>query len=431
MKKIDMLKEKIKFALAKVRFRLKFPQMGAVKEKLKDKKIKRNLIVGALIAVVAVIVFARTVGNIQKALFKKKEAKKAPAVTFEEGLSPVKVLKIKKTDFKDTLPVMGNIKGFREVDIKFQIAGIIESINFEEGEKVQEGDIIASLTQKEALLKLKYANLELEKNQKLFDLGALGQTKLEQSKLEYESAKTELDKTNVYASSNGLLGSRTMDVGSYVTPNDKVGVFIDIDKVYAEFNVIEKDVPKLALRQKVDVSVDAFPAKSFNGQIDRIAPIIEGRSRTQTIKVELANKDGSLKPGMFARALIYTYEKKDALVIPSSSLKKKEADYFVYVVHKEELKQPKEEPKKAEEPKKKGPFPFKGKEKKKEEEAPKEKPMETGAVEVRNIKVGYMTQDLVEVQEGLKEEELVVVEVQEEFKDKAKVEIMEVQESAF
>jgi len=437
MKKIDILKERLKFVLAKIRFRLKLPPIGLIRERLKDRTFKRNLIVGGLIAVVAVVVLARTAENIQKTLFKKKEAKKAPAVTFEEGLSPVKVLKIKKIDFKDTLPVMGNIKGFREVDLKFQVAGIIESINFEEGEKVQEGDIIASLVQKDALLKLKYANLELEKNQKLFDLGALGKTKIEQSKLEYESAKTELDKTNIYASSNGLLGSRIMDVGSYVTPNDKIGIFIDIDKVYAEFNVIEKDVPKMALRQKVDVSVDAFPAKSFSGQIDRIAPVIEGRSRTQTIKVELANKDGSLKPGMFARALIYTYEKKEALVIPSSALKKKEADYFVYVVHKEELKQPKEEPKKAEEQQKRGLFPFlKGTGQKKEAEspkaeAPKEKPMETGTVEIRKIKVGYMTQDLVEVQEGLKEDELVVVEVQEEFKDKAKVEIMEVQESAF
>jgi multidrug efflux pump subunit AcrA (membrane-fusion protein) len=227
------------------------------------------------------------------------------------------------------------------------------------------------------------------------------------------------------------MGVRLVDVGSFVTPNDKIGTFIQVDKVYAEFNVIEKDVPKIALKQKVDIFVDAYPAKSLNGQVDRIAPIIEGRSRTQTVKVELSNKDGALKPGMFIRGLIYTYEKKEALVVPSSSLKKKEADYFVYVVHKEELKQPKEEPKK-EEPKKGGftLFGMKGMGKK-EEPKKEEKPTELGSVEARKIKVGYMTQDLVEVQEGLKEEELVVVEVQEEFKDKAKVEIMETQESIF
>jgi membrane fusion protein (multidrug efflux system) len=401
MKKIAILLEKAKFALAKIRFKLKSLKIPRLKikefkpqnvkdlikkfrEKLKDRRFKKNFFIGLTVAIVLAVIAGRTIGNIQKTVFKKKEAKRPPAITFEEGLTPVKVLKIKKMDFKDTLPIMGNIKGFKEVDLKFQTSGIIESINFEEGEKIQEGDIIASLIQKEALLKLKYSSLEMEKSQKLFDIGGIAQPKLEQSKLEYESAKTELDKTNIYAISDGLLGSRILDVGSYVTPNDKIGTFIDIGKVYAEFSVIEKDIPKIALKQKADVFVDAFPTKTLSGQIDRIAPIVEGRSRTQTIKVEIPNKDLSLKPGMFCRALVYTYEKKDVLVVPASGLKKKETDYLVYVVHKEELKEPKEEV--DEKGKKKRPwniFGAKAKKKAKEEassEIPKEKPMETGAI---------------------------------------------------
>ena len=434
MKKFNVILEKVKFAVEKIKLKVKFkiPKPADIRERLKDKRFKRNLFIGVLVGIVVMLVLARTFGNIQKTLFKKKEAKK-PAITFEEGLSPVKILKVKRMDFKDTLPVMGNIKGFKEVDLKFQASGVIESINFEEGEKIQEGDIVASLIQRESLLKLKYSSLELEKNQKLFDIGALAKTKLDQSKLEYESAKAELDKTNIYALGDGLLGSRILDVGSYVTPNDKVGAFVDTAKVYAEFNIIEKDVPKTALRQKVDVFVDAYPAMSLSGQIDRIAPIVEGRSRTQNIKVELPNKDGSLKPGMFARGLIYTYEKRDVVVVPASALKKKEADYLAYVVHKEELTSPSEEAQGKIEKKFKLPFNFtpKAKQPEPKEPAAKEAPQETGTVEVRKIKVGYMTQDLVEIEEGLQEEELVVVEVQEEFKDKSKVEIMETQESIF
>ena len=405
-----------------------------LKSRIKNFKFNRQnalIIVGII---VALIVIVRMTSNIQGVLFKKKPAKKEAAVTFEEEASPVKAYKIKKIDFKDTLPVLGNIKGFKEVELKFQTTGILESFNFEEGEKVQEGDIIASLIQKEALLKLKYSEIELSKNQKMFDIGAISQMKMEQAKLEYESAKTDLDKTNIYAYSNGLLGSRIMDVGSYVTPNDKIGTFISIDKVYAEYNIIEKDVPKIALGQKAEVFVDAFPAKSFSGTVDRIAPIIEGKSRTEVIKVELDNKEGVLKPGMFTRALIATYEKKDDLVIPASSVKKQEADYFVYVIHKEEPKAESAEEKPKDEKKKKGfklPF-FTKKEKEKPKEPPKEgmqeKPLEYGTIEIRKIKPGYMTQDLIEVAEGLKEDELIVVEVQEEFKDKTKVEISEVQE---
>ncbi|MCX5686665.1 MAG: efflux RND transporter periplasmic adaptor subunit [Candidatus Omnitrophica bacterium] len=397
---------------------------------LKNKETKKRLIISLLVAVVLIIIIARITANLQNVLFNKKQAaKEKAAISFTEEAASVKVFKIKKTEFKDTLPAIGNVKGYKEIDLKFQVAGIVESFNFEEGERIQEGDIIASLIQKDALLKLKYSEIELSKNQKLFDIGAINQIKMEQAKLEYESAKSDLDKTNIYAVSGGLLGSRVLDVGSYVTPNDKIGIFIDNAKVYAEFNIIEKDVPKVALGQKAEVFVDAYPNKSFNGVIDRIAPIIEGRSRTETIKIELDNKDGLLKPGMFTRALVATYEKKDVIVIPSSGLKKKENDYFVYLVHKEEPKMelaaqaPKEKPKNIF-------WPFGGGQKKEEAkpQGPKEKEAEYGAVEIRKVKLGYMTQDLVEVDEGLKEDELIIIEVQEEFKDKAMVEISEVQE---
>jgi RND family efflux transporter MFP subunit len=283
--------------------------------------------------------------------------------------------------------------------------------------------------QKEAILKTEYARIELSKNQKLFDIGSIAAMKLEQSKLEYESAKNDLDKTNIYAMSSGLLGSKLIDPGNYVTPNDKIGVFIDIEKVYAEFNIIERDAPKVALGQKVEVFADTYPNKSFAGVIDRISPIIEGRSRTENIKIELDNKDMLLKPGMFIRGLIATYEKKDALVIPASGLKKKEADYFVFVVHKEEAKtnEPVQAADSKEEENEKAALLG---EKKAETAGPeaKEPEAEFGVIEVRKVGLGYMTQDLVEISEGLKEDEMMVIEVQEEFKDKARVEISEVQE---
>ncbi|MDP2929885.1 MAG: efflux RND transporter periplasmic adaptor subunit [Candidatus Omnitrophota bacterium] len=418
---------------------MKMIDINTIREKLKNFKFSKKIFFLIIAVLIVLAVVVRTAGNIQKTLFKKKAdiSSKSKPVTFEEEATAVKAYKVKRMDFKDTLPALGNIKGFKEVELKFQVAGIIESFNFEEGEKIQEGDIIASLVQKDALLKLKYSEIELSKNQKLFDMGAISSMKIEQSKLEYESAKNDLDKTNIYAVSNGIMGPRTMDVGSYVNPsgNDRAGIFVSVDKVYAEFNIIEKDVPKIALGQRVEVFIDAYPGKSFNGAIDRISPIIEGRSRTETIKVELDNKDGILKPGMFVRSLIATYEKKDALVIPASSLKKKENEYVAYVIHKEELKKISEAVLAKDKAKDngKGLFGILGGKKKEDPRlqaptGPKDKAAEYGSIEIRKITPGYMSEDLIEVDKGIEEEELIVTEIQEEFKDKAKVEIAEVQE---
>lgn len=384
---------------------MKILNLNDLKESLKKLNFKKNNVIIIIGILVVGLILARTAGNIHKTLFKEKEKKKTTELALTGEVIPVKVYKVKKMSFKDTLPVMGNVKGFKEIGLKFETNGILESFNFEEGERIQEGDIIANLNQKDALLKLKYAELESTKAKKLYDIGGVDKIKLEQSKLEYESARSDFEKTNIYAVSDGILGSKDIDVGSYVTPNDKIGTFVDIGDVYAEFNVIERDSPKLKLGQKTEIFADAYPNKTFKGTVDSISPIIEGRTRTQTVKIELKNPEFKLKPGMFVRALIGTYENDNALIVPTSAFKKKDSEYFVYVVHKDE--------------------------KQKKAEETEELTLEQGTVEVRKIDIAYLTQDVAEISKGLKEGELIIVEAFQEFKDKEKVEISEVQETIF
>ena len=321
---------------------------------------------------------------------------------------PVKVYKVKKMDFKDSLPVMGRIEGFREIELRFDGKGIMESYNFEEGERILEGDIIASLDQEDALLKLKYAALELNKAQRLFDIGGIDKIAVEQKKLEYESAKRDLEKTNIYAQSDGYLGSKEKNSGAYVTSQDKIGGFVDFGEVYAAFDIIEEDSPKMKLGQNVEVYLDAYPGVSYTGTVDMVAPVIEGRTRTQKVKVELENKENKLRPGMFARAIINTYEKRDALMIPASAFKKKGQQYFVYVVHEDTQKE-------AEEAGETGETPVQN----------------IGYVEEREVEIEYLTHDMAEIGKGLKEGELIIRELHQDFKDKDKVEITEVQETIF
>ncbi len=365
-----------------------------------------------------------------------KKTKKQIAEKVAEALPlPVKVYKTARVSFRDTLPALGTIKGFREYDLKFPTSGIIEYINFREGEKITQGDIIASLDQKEALLKLEYARVELEKQKKLFELGSIIETKLKQSQLEYQSAKAELEKTNLVALADGYMGSVNVDRGLFVTPQDTVGSFVDLKDVYVEFGVIEKDIAKVKEGQNTEVSVEAYPDQIFKGQVESVAPVVEGRSRTVKVRAKISNPDEKIKPGMFGRVNVLVYEKEQALVIPSSSFKKKDDQYFVYLVHPEETapEEIKEEPKR-------GLF-FGGKKKskiKKQMKAPEEieaLPEEPktvqGTLEVRPIEIQYATPDAIEIKEGLDEGDLVVVDVEQELQDKAKVEITETQEGIF
>ncbi|MBF0494252.1 MAG: efflux RND transporter periplasmic adaptor subunit [Candidatus Omnitrophica bacterium] len=484
------------------------------------KNFKKNYIPIVVVLLIGSLILARSFEQIKNVMFGKTK-EKTKQVEFAETI-PVKVYKVKRMDFKDTLPIMGRIEGFKEVELKFETNGIIESFNFEEGERVLEGDIIASLDQRDALLKLKYATLEAEKAQKLHDLGGTDKLALEQKKLEYESAKRDLEKTNIYAKSDGYLGTKEKSIGSFVSQQDKVGTFVDYSSVYAVFDIIEEDVSKVQLGQKVDIFADAYPSETFSGTIDTISPIIEGHTRTQKVKVELKNEKSMLKPGMFIKGVLNTYEKKDAMIIPSSAFKKKEQQYFVYVVHEEKAESEKEasgetgtetgangeggegekaagevkkatgdkeapadenaenaEPSKDEGSKdavgapeelkpgseeKSADKNAKAKPAKPEKSAKPEKPAKAdktakagkdekeassapgaqgegqeagkeesrvGIVEERPIEIEYLTHDMAEIGKGLEEGELVIRELHQEYKDKDKVEIAEVQETIF
>ncbi len=375
----------------------------------------------------------------------KKTKKEVVEKKLEEIPVPVKVYKIAKVSFRDTLPALGTMRGFRQIDLKFAIQGSIEYINFKEGERITQGDIIASLEQKEALLKLEYAKLELDKQTKLLELGSIIETKVRQSQLEYQSAKAELDKTNLVAISDGYIGSIDVDKGSYVSPQDKIGTFVDVKDVYVEFGVIEKDVSKIKEGLNAEITVESFPDQVFKGQIDSVSPMVEGRSRTVQVKAKISNVDEKIKPGMFGRVNVLVYEKEQALVIPSSSFKKKDDQYLVYIVHPEEAsaedtETTPEEALPAAKKKKSGfSLPF-GKKPPKAEEpaqaesaapvAEPEKPV-MGTIEIRPIEISYATPDAVEIKEGLEEGDLVTMDLEQDLQDKAKVEITETQEGIF
>ena len=350
----------------------------------------------------------------------KKEKKGLEQKKVEQPPLPVKVYKVAKVNFRDSLPSLGSVRGFREFDLKFPVAGTVEYVNFREGEKITQGDIIASLDQKESLLKLEYAKIEYEKNKRLLDLGSIVESKFKQSQIEYQSAKAELDKTNLVAFGDGYIGSLSVEKGSVISPQDKVATFVDYKDVFIEFGVIEKEIPKVKEGQNIELTLDSFPDEVFKGQVDSLSPIVEGRSRTLKVRAKISNPDEKIKPGMFGRISVLVYEKEEALVIPSSCFKKKEDQYFVYVVH------PEEEPAASEtEPAASATPPAK------EDEAGPPAATTKGTVEVRNIEVEYATPDSIEIKEGLEEGELVTVDIEQELQDKSKVEITETQEGIF
>ena len=379
--------------------------------------IKTIVIWGFAIALCYFIFQNMFVSPAAKEKEKKEAEKKQAAEQQKQDLLPVKTFKVSRFNYEDSLNSLGNIKGGVEFKLSLEIPGIINSINYREGERYEEGALLVSLKQDDILIRLKKAQAEknksetalsiaqgkYEEHQKLFQIGSIPKTTLDKVRLEVDSAQYELEaadlevklnealleKSNLYAPSDGMIGELYVEEGEALTPNTLIGSHVATDVVSAEFGVVEKDVAKLALGQKARVYVDAYADKTFEGVVENISPVVTGSSRTATVRVRLENSEGLLLPGMFARIKILLYSKRNALIVPTDAVQGKEDEASVFIV----------DPR-------------------------------TNKVAKRNIKIGYTRPDYSQVDAGLEEGELVCVSGLEKLQDGLEVKVVEQQEAS-
>lgn len=314
----------------------------------------------------------------------RKKADKESQLTEEEV--PVNVFRVARGTFQDTLSAMGTVKGGSEIELRFQVAGMVKSFNFREGDKVEKGEIIARLDQNDALLKLKQAQIELEEYEKLYSIGAIIKSKLEQARLAAMLASSEFEKTYLRAVRNGIIGDKNVEVGEFITPNVKVATLVSLETVVVELGIIEKEIDRIFLGQKVTVNVDTYPGIDFTGIVSNISPLIAGKSKTLSVKANLDNPGGLLLPGMFARIKISVFEKENALLIPSDSLDRSTGEFRVFVVG------------------------------------------DNNIAYAQPVEVAYLSSDYAQIAGGLEEDELVVMEKPESLTDGKRVRIIEVKE---
>ena len=133
-------------------------------------------------------------------------------------------------------------------------------------------------------------------------------------------AKARLEKATITAPLSGVIGVRSVSVGAYVSPGQRIVELADVDPIKVDFRVPELALPSLRVGQGVRVSVDARPGETFEGEIYVIDPIVDANGRAIRLRARIANPDGKLSPGLFARVQIQIDRRENALLIPESAI---------------------------------------------------------------------------------------------------------------
>lgn len=145
-------------------------------------------------------------------------------------------------------------------------------------------------------------------------------------------AEKALSDTVVRAPFAGIVAERLVSVGDYVTKGMKVAVVVRVNPLRVQVTVPEQLVSAVSVGAPVSFQVDAYPGKTFTGNVRFISPALEANQRALTVEAVVPNPNGELKPGLFATARIEQREKVNAVLVPATAVHTAAGTSRVYVL---------------------------------------------------------------------------------------------------
>ena len=288
-------------------------------------KIK-HLVYALIIIGIGALIFYRISDN------KKSEEKNSKGPGGKTALN-VSGIVLKPQVFLDNLSLSGSIEANEQVDIRSEISGIVESINFQEGTMVSKGQVLFKVNDIE--LRAQLANVktsqglasENERRAKLLlEKEAISQEEYDIASADFKSSKAQtqliqaqIAKTTVRAPFSGKIGLRAISNGTYVTPTTPIAKLVNTSQLKITFSIPEKYASQMKVGNALSFTT-AGSTEKFDAKIYAIEPEIEIATRTLKVRAIAQNPDGKLYPGTFANVALPLDHIKDALLVPTEAL---------------------------------------------------------------------------------------------------------------
>lgn len=215
-------------------------------------------------------------------------------------------------------------------NIASQTSGRIRTLNVEVGDFVEKGQVLAEMDRTQldqAALTLKNNETEFERIKALFEEGGVSQSDYETAELSYNVSKSSydnlLENTVLLAPVSGVITARNYDIGDMYALSSPIYTLQQITPVKLLVPVSEMDYTNVHQGDKVSLTVDAIPGRTFTGSVVRVYPVIDPTSHTFNVEVHVPNTDRAIRPGMYARVTV-TFGVNDSIVLPDTAVLKQQ-----------------------------------------------------------------------------------------------------------
>ena len=218
----------------------------------------------------------------------------------------VEVGKVEKMQLQDDAQSVGSLRSRQSVMLRPEVAGRVKQLGFTDGQRVRKGQVLVQLDDvlqraeiKQAQAQVAIAQANFKRNQELVAQNFVAQRVLEESAANLQVVEAQLalscarlSRMAILAPFDATVGIRNVNIGDYVKDGADLINLEDTSTMFVDFRLPERFQGKIRLQQQVELTLDAFPGRSFKARVEAIDPLLDVNGRSVGVRAMLPNTMG-------------------------------------------------------------------------------------------------------------------------------------------
>lgn len=269
------------------------------------------------------------------------------AVAAQSAMPPTAVIveTVRTQQLADTLEALGTLRANETVQVRASVSEIISRINFEDGQRVNAGDVLVELADaeqaallEEALSLAEEAERQYERIQRLVQQSTASESLLDERRREWRTAqarvsavRSRLANHTIKAPFSGRVGLRQVSPGALVSPGDVITTLVDDSRMKLDFTVPSLYLATVRSGTPIEATTPVFPNRAFAGEVASVDSTIDSVTRSITVRAIIPNDQQDLVPGMLM-TLNLLRNQRQAVVIAEEAVVPRGEATFVLVV---------------------------------------------------------------------------------------------------